>query len=345
MRQVPIISLLLCYLYTIGVHANIASSTLAFDFNDFQVGLAENPAGPTGITLFYFPQGAQAAVDIRGGSVGTFFTQEKMQQGDAYIDGIAFSGGGILGLEAVAGVVSSLYAHKRQHAFAQMPLISGAVIFDYTPRQNDIYPDKILGEKAFSQLAYGKYPIGKKGAGVSATVGKLFGAYTPAGQGGAFAQWGDTKIAVFTVVNAVGVILNEKGEIIHGSQTRVLSEFLQKSGEKLAQKGAIDFQKAGNTTLTIVITNQKLAPRHLQQLGRTVHHALSQVIYPYASTLDGDLVYTVSTGSIESDLYQPGAAIENDLNLKHVYLGTLAGELAKKSVWSAVGYTPSKSEQ
>lgn len=319
-----------------------ANPLLKFDFSDFQVASVENRAGPTGVTLFYFPKGAQAAVDIRGGSVGTFFTQEKMKQGEAWIDGVAFAGGGILGLEAVAGAISSLFTQRQQNAFSQMPLISGGVIFDYTPRGNYIYPDKTLGQQAFSALRTGEFKIGKFGAGASATVGKLFGQYVSAGQGAAFAQWGDTKIAVFTVVNAVGVILNEKGDIIHGlAEPLSMTDYVNKAGKLLARNEAINFDTAGNTTLTIVITNQKLAPRHLQQLGRTVHHALSQVIYPYASILDGDMVYTISTGSVESDLYSPGANIETDLNLKQIYLGLTAGALAKQAVWSAVNYHPS----
>lgn len=315
------------------------SSILTFDFPDFLIGSAEYSEGPTGLTLFYFPKGAQAAVDIRGGSVGTFFTQEKMQQGEALIDGVVLTGGGIVGLESVSGIVSELFAQRQNQSFHQMPLITGGVIFDYTPRQNALYPDKALGVKALANLKINEFKLRSHGAGSSATVGKLFGRYYPAGQGGAFGQWGDTKVAVFTVVNAVGVILNDKGEIVYGVEKPLSMEaFLKQSAAALMREGPVTFANAGgNTTLTVVIINQKLAPRHLQQIGRSVHHALSQVIYPYASPLDGDLVYTISTGSIESDLYRPGASIETDLNLKTIHLCTLAGDLAKQAVWSAVG--------
>jgi len=326
-----------------------ASSTdniLHFDFPEVQIGTAINPEGPTGITLFYFPKGVQASVDIQGGSVGTFFTQEKMQQGEAYLDGVAFTGGGILGLEAVAGAVSSLFVDqtKNEVQFRRMPLISGAVIFDYTPRQNMIYPDKALGQKAFAALSTGQFVQGRQGAGVSASVGKLLrDGFQLAGQGGAFAQIGKTKIAVFTVVNAVGVILDEKGEVIYGLPKGATKQILNQQVTELLQQPKKPFwPEPKNTTLTIVITNEKLAPRHLKQLGRQVHHALSQVIHPYATILDGDVLYTVSTRSIESDLYAPGADIESDLNAKFIYLGMVAGELAKQAVWSSIGYSPRK---
>lgn len=335
--------LVLCFFSTISFAQThpIQEKTLRFDFPDVQVGVAENKAGPTGITLFYFPKGAQAAVDIRGGSVGTFFTQEKMHQGEAYLDGVAFTGGGILGMEAIAGAVSSLYAKENKTHFSKMPLISGAVIFDFTPRSNKHYPDKALGQEAFAKLKSGEFPQGRHGAGVSATNGKLFGdSFTPAGQGAAFGQIGKTKIAVFTVVNAVGVVLNDKGEVVHGS-TLSKKELLEKSHTLLQEpKKAFNPAGAGNTTLTLVVINEKLSPRHLQQIGRQVHHALSHVIYPYATILDGDVLYTVSTGTEVSDIYAPGEQIEADLNAKRFYLGLKAGELAKQAVWNAVNYQP-----
>lgn len=304
--------------------------TLHFDFSEVQIGTAENAEGPTGLTLFYFPQGAQAAVDVRGGSVGTFFTQEKMFQGDAYLDGIVFSGGGILGMEAISGVVSSLFAKESQVAFTKMPLISGAVIFDYTPRHNAIYPDHALGKQAFANLKTGEFKIGRHGVGISATHNKLLGkSYQRAGQGGAFAHIGKTKIAVFTVVNSVGAVLDEE-------DPTMLAD-LNEQAKILLQKEKQPYQPGmRNTTLSIVITNEKLAPRHLQQLGRQVQHALSQVIYPYATILDGDVLYTVSTGCVESDLYAPGVDLAGDVNPKLIYLGMMAGELAKEAVRKSV---------
>ena len=345
MRQVP---LFLAFFFTILTATHCLAKSpdpfLHFDFPEIQIGTAENPKGPTGITLFYFPQGVQAAIDIRGGSVGTFFTQEKMHQGDAYLDGIAFSGGGILGMEAIAGTVSSLFERNNQTAFSNMPLISGAVIFDYTPRKNAVYPDKELGHAAMKSLEPNVFKQGQHGAGVSATVGKLFGDnFQSAGQGGAFLQIGNTKIAVFTVVNAVGVILNEKGQVIHGLHGKMNKDALMEKSKALLLKEKQPFAPGANhTTLTLVVINEKLSPRHLQQIGRQVHHALSQVIYPYATILDGDVLYTVSTGSVESDQYAIGPQIETDLNPKLFYLGMIAGELAKEAVWASVGYAKTK---
>jgi len=49
-----------------------STPVLEFDFSGFQIGVAEYDEGPTGCTVFYFPKGAATAIDIRGGTVGTF---------------------------------------------------------------------------------------------------------------------------------------------------------------------------------------------------------------------------------------------------------------------------------
>jgi len=47
---------------------------LTFEFPGLLIGVAEYEEGPTGCTAFYFPNGATAAVDMRGGECGTIQT-------------------------------------------------------------------------------------------------------------------------------------------------------------------------------------------------------------------------------------------------------------------------------
>ncbi len=76
----------------------------------------------------------------------------------------------------------------------------------------------------------------------------------------------------------------------------------------------------GNTTLTLVVTNQQLSPLALRHLGRQVHTALGRTIYPFHTIQDGDVLYTVTTNEIEN----------NDL------VGTALGILASELAWDAV---------
>ena len=69
---------------------------LEFDFPSFQIGVAEYAEGPTGCTVFYFPQGACNAIDIRGGTPGIMGNHE-------WNHAICLAGGSFYGLEAVTG--------------------------------------------------------------------------------------------------------------------------------------------------------------------------------------------------------------------------------------------------
>ncbi|HEX5505845.1 MAG TPA: P1 family peptidase, partial [Thermomicrobiales bacterium] len=197
-----------------------AGRALEFDFPALRVGVAEYPEGPTGCTVFYFPDGAAAAADIRGGSAGTIMTQQLLA-GDGAVDAICFAGGSLYGLEAATGVAAELFArHEYSTNWRDIALVAGAIIFDYGSRANAnaIYPDKALGRAALRAARPGSFPLGRHGAGCSATVGKDIdhGQRESAGQGGAFRQVGPIKLAVFTVVNAVGAIVDRHGRVVRG---------------------------------------------------------------------------------------------------------------------------------
>ena len=55
-----------------------------------------------------------------------------------------------------------------------IPIVAGAIIFDWGPRDNAVYPDKELGRAALRAAREGVFPLGPHGAGRSATVGKVF---------------------------------------------------------------------------------------------------------------------------------------------------------------------------
>ena len=192
------------------------SRTLELDFPGLEIGVAEYEEGPTGCTVFHFPSGASVATDVRGGSPGTIGGYE-------WLHAICLAGGSLYGLEASTGVAAELLA-RRGYAvgWTEIALVSGAIIFDYGPRTNAVYPDKELGRAALRAAREGVFPLGTRGAGRSATVGKTFefAQGEPAGQGGAFRALGPTRLAVFTVVNAVGAIVDRKGQVVRGHLDR-----------------------------------------------------------------------------------------------------------------------------
>ncbi|MDQ5826933.1 MAG: P1 family peptidase, partial [Chloroflexota bacterium] len=134
---------------------------LIFDFPSLRIGVAEYAEGPTGCTVFHFPQLAQAAVDVRGGSHGTLLTEERDRVG-----AICLAGGSLLGIEAATGVTAELFAQRNYSTqWGDIPLVSAGIIFDYGPRGNSIYPDKALGRAALRAAESGVFPLGACGAG------------------------------------------------------------------------------------------------------------------------------------------------------------------------------------
>ena len=199
------------------IHTDYGDRVLEYDFDAFNVGIAEYPDGPTGATVLHFPAGARAAVDIRGGSPGFV--------GDyGYLHAISLAGGSLLGLEAVSGVASGLLAKNDYQAnWESIPLVSGGIIFDFGPRTSSIYPDKRLGRKALEVAKPNRFPLGARGAGISATVGKLLGfdRMETAGQGAAFIDTGGIKVFACVVLNAVGAVVDrERSRCSRSSQSR-----------------------------------------------------------------------------------------------------------------------------
>lgn len=275
--------------------------SLKFDFPALQIGVAEYAEGPTGCTVFYFPKRAIVAADPRGGSPGTIWT-EQLHAGDGWIDAICLAGGSLYGLEAATGVSAELFATRNYSTgWNDIALVTGAIIYDYPPRNNAIYPDKAMGRAALRSARTGIFPLGPRGAGCSATVGKwLRPPYQSekAGQGAAFRQVGPTKVAVFSVVNAFGAILNRRGEVVRGHLD-------PRTGKRQRISDVIGFEPVsgagttkGNTTLTVVVTNQQLSPRALRHLASQVHDSMARAVDPWHTEGDGDALFAVTTNEV-----------------------------------------------
>ncbi len=312
---------------------------LEFDFPSLHIGIAEYEEGPTGATVFYFPKGAAAATDVRGGSPGTTNTDwlELGYEGLG-LDAICFAGGSWYGLEASSGVRAELLASKRLNPFEEVANVAGAIVYDFPGRMNVVYPDKELGRAALRAARPNRFLLGARGAGRNVTVGKFIGREFSerAGQGAAFRQVGATKVLVFTVVNSLGAIVDRQGRTVRGLRD-------PQTGARLTQADALrrmtaraeassnvapptDARKPmpANTTLTLVVTNQKLDYWQLKRLSVQVHAAMGAVIQPFQMQADGDVLFAATTGEVENPRLPLNA------------LATLAAEAAKDAVLSSI---------
>lgn len=308
---------------------NDGEQTLKFDWPAIHVGTGEYEEGPTGVTVFHFPNRATAAVDVRGGGPGTVNTDFlRLGYETRELDTVVFSGGSWYGLENTTAAATALKDDGlRDGDWTNLALSVGAIIYDLGPRRlNELYPDKRLAQAAFRAARAGVFPLGAHGAGRFAKTGSLFGCNAFSGQGGAFRQVGELKIAAFVVVNALGVITTRDGRVaacypdakwpkdLH--TTDLLANYpdstkpgalLKPAASKASTpSGPAENASRRNTTISLIVTNQKLGAAELQRLATHVHSSMSRAIQPFATEFDGDVLYAVTTGELESSTDKPG---------------------------------------
>jgi L-aminopeptidase/D-esterase-like protein len=245
-----------------------------------RVGVAEHDDAPTGCTVLVFETGAASAVDVRGGAPGV--TGERY----GFLNALSFAGGSLLGLATVAGVADAIHEQRgRGTDWLDIPAVAGGIIFDFVGEGRGWrYPDAALGATATRAAIAGSVPIGRVGAGRSATCGKLGQPGVPSGQGAASWSGAGVHVLVVTVVNAVGSIIGRDGTPVLGP-------------DPLARLEHAESQPLGNTTLTAVVTDARINHLALAQLGRQVHSSMARAIQPFHTSTDGDVLWALTTGT------------------------------------------------
>ena len=301
----------------------IVEDGVSFKLPGVRIGTAEYREGPTGCSVFHFPDGADCDVDVRGGSPGLF-------GGYPRIDALFLTGGSLYGMEVGSGVAAEIFGQRKTAGLFDIACVSGAVIFDYLRRDTLVHPDKRLGAAAFRAAEPGRFPTGERGAGCRASVGQLWGskrfAPEPGGQGCAVAKLGEASIGVFTVVNPLGAIFDERGQPLRGfldretGERRSLDDIIANHPEEV---GLMQNSAGRNTTITAVIVDRKIPGVELRQFGRQVHTSMAQVIRPFHTPYDGDILFSISVGNEPLAFPAPVAA-------------EFASQLARRAIYSAV---------
>jgi 6-aminohexanoate-oligomer endohydrolase len=329
--------------------------TLRFEFPAMRVGIGEYDEGPTGTTVFYFPDGVKGAVDVRGGSSGTLNATILMDSYESkMVQAVVFSGGSWYGLSAATGVANAIKELKAEEGNVDFVAgVVGAIIYDVGDRRySRITPDDRLGKAALRSATAGSFPLGARGAGRFAMQGiyymrsesgdifsKNADPYTNwphSGQGAAFRTIGPTKIGVFTVVNALGTIVDRNGRVVRCKRNSSATECspITDRLKRFAPIGGSGDSKGGgptgNTTLTLVVTNEKMPFWALKRLAVQVHGSMNRAIQPFATEEDGDVLYAVTTDEVENKL------------LSNIDLSVLASELAWDAILSSVPDLPAE---
>ncbi|WP_020400199.1 P1 family peptidase [Kordiimonas gwangyangensis] len=292
---------------------------LSYDWPILKVGTGSYEAGPTGVTVFQFDKKVLVAADVRGGGPGTV-NAPYMDLGYNYaeLDTVVFAGGSWYGLEAVTAVATALKDDgvRDGNVFTEdvnIAMSVGSIIFDFgTRRLNEIYPDKRLAQAAFRAAKTGTFPLGAYGAGRFAKSGGFFGCNAFSGQGGAFKQVGDLKVAAFVIANPYGVITDRDGKVAacytsdKWPDGEVKTSKLMQGFPESRETGTAAVEEtasAKNTTVSLIVVNQKMDPADLKRLAVQVHTSMGRGIQPFATQFDGDVLYAVSTGELEKPAF------------------------------------------
>ena len=264
------------------------------------VGHDSDVEGLTGCTVVLAPLGAVASVDIRGGAPGTLETALLSPYASVTeLHAVLLTGGSAPGLAAAAGVTAFLQekGYGYQTPFAKIPL--GQRRGHLRPRagQRAGLPQ---GERRVPGSGVGRdrtVEEGSVGAGTGATVGKLlnFEGMMKGGVGLASVEvGGGVTVSALTVVNSLGDVLDERGEILAGARRG--GGFAGSKASLLAMTSAPVFGAIESTTLSVVMTDAALDKLQCGIVARMAHDGMARAIDPVHTPRDGDCVFTLATG-------------------------------------------------
>lgn len=252
--------------------------------------------------------GGVAGVDVRGGSPGTRETDlldptKEVQTANA----ICLSGGSAFGLDAAGGVQQYLeeIGYGVDVGATVVPIVPSAILFDLGYITHDVRPGKAEGYAATKAAFDGvEWKDGNTGAGTGATVGKgTSGASSMKGGLGSFAyKMGDLYVGAIVAVNAVGNIVDPvTGEIVAGAYDAENNQFVDKEAAMMLNPDAyVPVSSAENTTIGCIVTNAKLTQAQVNKLAEAAHDGFARAIYPTHTPSDGDTIFAVAYGNVET---------------------------------------------
>jgi len=293
------------------------------DVRGIEVGHAQNNEALTGCTVILCRKGAVAGVDVRGGAPGTRETDllnpvnlvEK-------VHAITLAGGSAYGLDAASGVMK--YLEKNKIGFntgvAKVPIVPSAILYDLGIGQADVRPDSAMGYQAAASASSAPPAEGNVGAGMGASVGKMFGATLSMKSGEGTASMdigGGVVVGALVAVNAWGDVVDpQSNEIIAGLRSGKVGPERVGGKEHFADTLTMMKKPAGrslmklatrtNTVIGVVATNAKLTQAQATKVAQMAHDGLARTIRPAHTMLDGDTIFVLSTGNRKSDVTSVG---------------------------------------
>ncbi|HET9910359.1 MAG TPA: P1 family peptidase [Anaerolineales bacterium] len=294
------------------------------DVRGIEVGHAQDEEALTGCTVILCRRGAVAGVDVRGGAPGTRETDlldpvnlvEK-------VHAILLAGGSAYGLDAASGVMRYLEEQKIgfNTGVAKVPIVPAAILYDLNLGRADVRPDAAMGYRAAAAASSAVPAEGNAGAGMGASVGKMFGAglAMKAGIGTASMDiGGGVVVGALVAVNAWGDVIDpQTNQIIAGLRSGKVGPLRVGKQDQFADtlammkssvgRGVLGLAARGNTVIGVIATNAKLTKAQATKVAQMAQDGVARTIRPAHTMLDGDVIFAVAAGAKNADVSTVGA--------------------------------------
>ena len=287
---------------------------LITDVEGLLVGNAQDADLKSGATVLLGDKPMTASVQVLGGAPGTrdiaLLDPHNSVQA---VDALVLSGGSAFGLDAGSGAQNWLRDHNRGFEVGpvRVPIVPAAILFDLinggSKNWEGASPYSELGYQAASQAAP-DFELGSFGAGAGALTATVKGGL---GSASTFLDKHGITLGALVAVNALGSATIGSTNHFWAAPFEIGAEFgglgiphpLPADATDLRMKfgDSQSNQEMANTTIGVIATDARLSKAECKRLAIAAHDGFTRALWPAHTPMDGDLVFAVSTGSVETE--------------------------------------------
>ncbi len=283
------------------------------DIAGLRVGQASDSKLKSGVTALICDVENTASVHTMGGAPGSRETDLLQPENTVQsVDALVLSGGSAFGLDAATGVQNALREQGKGFAILDLniPIVPTAILFDLAnggdKSWGKVNPYNELGYQAAVNASQ-EFDLGSVGAGLGALIGGPgMGLKGGVGTASTVMENGIT-VGALVAVNALGATTVGDGKHFWASPFEHDSEFggLGPAQVPCAESRAIRIKyrdrqsKGANTTIGVIATDALLTKGECKRLAIAAHDGFARAIWPAHTPLDGDLIFSVTTGASE----------------------------------------------
>ena len=309
---------------------------LITDIAGLRVGNAQDDALKSGVTVLVGDHPFTASVAVMGGAPGTRETDLLAPDRTAPgADALVLSGGSAFGLAAAQGVMEALHAQGRGFPVlsARVPIVPAAILFDLLNGGAKDWaenPYPALGRAALSNAAP-DFALGSVGAGTGAQTAMHKGGLGSA----SLVLAGGHTVGALVATNPLGSVTTPSGRHFWAAPHEIDGEYgglgpdPARGYQPPPPSRKLAAMAGANTTIAIVATDAALTKAQCHRMAIAAHDGMARAIQPSHTPMDGDLVFSATTGA------RPLQTPESDLAaIGHAASLCLARAIAR-AVWEA----------